>query len=103
MGALTNAQEIRMLRVQLRRDLETCRNKRESLAMVVRFINDPPWWVENMTVGDLLLSCRAVGRSVTIRICDHAAASPLRTIGELTPGRRERLVVAINRVIHDYR
>ena len=86
LNALSIANDIRIRRAQLKRDVKAGR------VSVVPFIADPPDWLLAMRVGDLLLSLPRFGSSRVGHALKVAGLSPAKTVGGLTERQRGELV-----------
>ena len=91
MDALARANEIRIKRAQLKRDLKAGRRSIHSLLL------DPPEYVETAKVFDMLLAVPKYGRVKTNRILNQCRISPSKTIGGLSERQRTELVSQLRR------
>src|SRR5260370_32855507 len=82
MDALARANEIRIKRAQLKRDLKSGRRSIHSLLL------EPPEWVETAKVFDMLLAVPKYGRVKVNKILAHCRIAPSKTIG--APSDRQR-------------
>jgi hypothetical protein len=86
MDALARANEIRIRRAQLKRDLKAGRHSIRSLLL------DPPEYVETAKVFDMLLAVPKYGRVKVNKILAHCRIAPSKTIGGLSERQRSELV-----------
>lgn len=91
MDALEEANRIRSLRAQLKRDVKAGR------ASAVALLLDPPEWIETMKAFDLMLAMPKVGRVKVNKILMVSRISPSKTIGGLSVRQRGELVDALGR------
>src|SRR5215467_1128161 len=91
MDALARANQIRIKRAQLKRDLKAGRRSIHSLLL------DPPEYVETAKVFDMLLAVPKYGRVKTNRILNQCRISPSKTIGGLSERQRTELVSLLRR------
>jgi hypothetical protein len=86
MDALARANEIRIRRAQLKRDLKSGRRSIHSLLL------DPPEYIETAKVFDMLLAVPKYGRVKVNKILAHCRIAPSKTIGGLSERQRSELV-----------
>ncbi len=86
MGALGRAQDIRLARADLKRDM------RSGAQNPARVIVDPPECILSMRIHDFLLAVPGIGAGKAARIVNRARVSGTRTIGQMTAN--QRLMVA---------
>ena len=91
MDALARANQIRIKRAQLKRDLKSGRLSIHSLLL------EPPEYVETAKVFDMLLAVPKYGRVKTNRILNQCRISPSKTIGGLSERQRAELVSQLRR------
>jgi len=91
MDALKRANEIRMRRARLKRDLKAGR------VLVHGLLLDPPEYLLTAKVFDLLLAVPKYGRVKVNRILTHCRISPSKTIGGLSQRQRDELVSYLRR------
>src|ERR1700694_6076287 len=91
MDALARANQIRIKRAQLKRDLKAGRLSIHSLLL------DPPEYVETAKVFDMLLAVPKYGRVKVNKILSHCRTAPSKTIGGLSERQRNELVSLLNR------
>ena len=91
MDALQRANEIRMRRAQLKRDLKSGRRSIHELLLA------PPEYLETAKVFDLLLAVPKYGRVKVNKILSQCRISPSKTIGGLSERQRRELVALMRR------
>ena len=91
MDALARANQIRIQRAQLKRDLKSGRRSIHSLLL------EPPEYVETAKVFDMLLAVPKYGRVKVNRILTQCRISPSKTIGGLSERQRAELVSMLHR------
>src|SRR5271165_2256681 len=91
MDALARANEIRIQRAQLKRDLKAGRRSIHSLLL------EPPEYVETAKVFDMLLAVPKYGRVKVNKILAHCRIAPSKTIGGLSERQRSELVSLLHR------
>ena len=91
MDALERANQIRIKRAQLKRDLKSGRLSIHSLLL------NPPEYVETAKVFDLLLAVPKYGRVKVNKILTQCRISPSKTIGGLSERQRRELVAFMRR------
>ena len=91
MDALARANQIRIKRAQLKRDLKAGRRSIQSL------LAQPPEYVETAKVFDMLLAVPKYGRVKVNKILTHCRISPSKTIGGLSERQRAELVSMLHR------
>lgn len=84
--ALERADEVRLARAQLKRDI---RARRLSAAAVLR---EPPEYLDTMKVWDLLMAAPRVGRVKVNKALTHCRIYQGKTIGGLSERQRGELV-----------
>lgn len=89
--ALVEANRIRSLRSQLKRDIKGYRK----LALDV--ILEPPEYVETMKIVDLLLATPKYGRVKANKILAQCRISPTKTVGGLSARQREEVAYVVRR------
>ncbi len=85
MAALNAANQIRMLRAQLKRDLKAGK------VSIVALLLDPPAYLQTAKVFDMLLAVRQLGRVKATKILDSCRISPSKTFGGLSDRQRAEL------------
>jgi hypothetical protein len=91
MDALARANEIRMRRAQLKRDLKSGRHSIHEL------LKDPPEYVETAKVFDMLLAVPKYGRVKANKILVSCRIAPSKTIGGLSERQRRELISLLHR------
>jgi len=91
MDALERANEVRIKRAQLKRDLKAGRVSIHSLVL------DPPECVETAKVFDMLLAAPKYGRVKVNKVLAHCRIAPSKTIGGLSERQRSELVSLLSR------
>src|SRR3977135_681420 len=86
MDALARANQIRIERAQLKRDLKAGRRSIHSLLL------DPPEYVETAKVFDMLLAVPKHGRVKVTKILSHCQTAPRKTIGGISERQRSELI-----------
>jgi hypothetical protein len=90
MDALARANELRIQRAQLKRDLKAGRHS------IRRVLLHPPDYVETAKVFDLLLAVPSLGRVKVSKILAHCRIAPSKTIGGLSEPQRSELVALLD-------
>ncbi len=91
MDALARANEIRIKRAQLKRDLKAGRRS------IQRLLAQPPDYLETAKVFDMLLAVPKYGRVKVNKILSHCRIAPSKTIGGLSDRQRSELVTMLKR------
>lgn len=91
MDALRRANDIRMRRARLKRDLKAGR------AQIHGLLLDPPEYILTAKVFDLLLAVPKYGRVKANRVLVQCRISPSKTIGGLSERQRGELVSHLRR------
>jgi hypothetical protein len=91
MDALARANQIRVKRAQLKRDLKAGRLSIHSLLL------NPPEYVETAKVFDMLLAVPKYGRVKVNKILAHCRIAPSKTVGGLSERQRGELVSLLHR------
>jgi len=86
MDALARANEIRIQRAQLKRDLKSGRRS------IHQLLTEPPEYVETAKVFDMLLAVPKYGRVKVNKILVHCRIAPSKTIGGLSERQRSELI-----------
>jgi hypothetical protein len=89
MEALARANEVRLARAALKRDIGAGRRA------VTDVIVDSPWEADSMSLSELLCSQRRWGRARSRKLLSSAALSEGKKIGSLTERQRRILVGAL--------
>jgi hypothetical protein len=90
MEALKRANDIRVRRAQLKRDLK------EGLVQIDDLLLDPPDWVETAKVFDMLMAVPKFGRVKAARLLNQCRISQSKTVGGLSERQRAELVNLFN-------
>jgi hypothetical protein len=91
MDALRRANEIRSARARLKRDLKAGR------AHIHGVLLDPPEFLQNAKVSELLLAVPKYGRVKVNRLLTQCRISPSKTLGGLSERQRQELVSNLRR------
>ena len=91
MQALKRANDIRVRRAQLKRDLKDGR------VQVERVLTDPPEYVETAKVFDILMAVPKFGRVKAARFLNQCRISQSKTVGGLSERQRAELIGLFNR------
>jgi hypothetical protein len=86
MQALARANEVRLARASLKRDISAGRRS------IMEVILSSPWEAESMSLGELLCSQRRWGRARSRKLLASATLSEGKRIGTLTERQRRLLV-----------
>lgn len=92
MVALALANEVRMHRAELKRDLKAGRQTISELVL------SPPAFLETAKVFDVLLAVPKCGRVKVNKILSQVKVSPSKTVGGLSERQRRELVAVIGRM-----
>lgn len=91
MEALRRANDVRMRRAQLKRDLK------EGQAEISTILREPPEWVLTAKVFDLLLAVPRCGRVKATKYLQLCRISASKTVGGLSERQRTELVDLLER------
>ena len=91
MEALARANEIRIKRAELKRDLKAGRRTIQGL------LSDPPDYLETAKVFDMLLAVPKYGRVKVNKMLSQCRIAPSKTIGGLSDRQRSELVSMLSR------
>ena len=91
MEALKRANDIRVRRAQLKKDLKDGRAQIEDILL------SPPDWVETAKVFDMLMAVPKLGRVKAARLLNSCRISQSKTVGGLSERQRAELVSLFNR------
>jgi hypothetical protein len=91
MEALKRANDIRVRRAQLKKDLKDGRVQIDDVLL------DPPEWVETAKVFDMLMAVPKLGRVKAARLLNSCRISQSKTVGGLSERQRAELVSLFNR------
>jgi hypothetical protein len=89
MQALARANQVRLARAALKRDVGAGRRA------VTDVINESPWEAESMSLSELLCSQRRWGRARSRKLLSSAALGEAKKVGTLTQRQRRILVGAL--------
>ena len=89
MEALARANEVRLARAALKRDI--CAGRRAVTDVII----DSPWEADSMSLSELLCSQRRWGRARSRKLLSSAALSEGKKVGSLTERQRRILVGAL--------
>src|SRR5215218_4368338 len=90
MQALARANQVRLARAALKRDISAGRSS------VTEVVLDSPWEVESMSLSELLCSQRRWGRARSRKLLSSIALSEGKRVGTLTERQRRSLVAALD-------
>ena len=91
MDALRRANEIRVRRAQLKKDLKS------GSARIEGVLTDPPEYVETAKVIDILMAVPKFGRVKAARFLNQCRISQSKTVGGLSERQRAELVQLLRR------
>ena len=91
MEALKRANDIRVRRAQLKKDLKDGRVQIEEILL------SPPDWVETAKVFDMLMAVPKLGRVKAGRFLNQCRISQSKTVGGLSERQRAELIALFNR------
>jgi hypothetical protein len=91
MEALKRANDIRVRRAQLKKDLK------DGTAQIEEILLEPPDWVETAKVFDMLMAVPKLGRVKAARLLNSCRISQSKTVGGLSERQRAELVSLFNR------
>jgi hypothetical protein len=89
MQALARANEVRLARAALKRDISAGRRS------ISEVIMDSPWEAESMSLSELLCSQRRWGRARSRKLLSSTALSEAKRVGTMTERQRRILVAAL--------
>jgi hypothetical protein len=89
MEALARANEVRLARAALKRDITAGRRS------VVDVVTGAPWEAESMSLSELLCSQRRWGRARSRKLLASAALGEGKKVGTMTERQRRILVAAL--------
>jgi hypothetical protein len=90
MEALKRANDIRVRRAQLKRDLK------DGTVQIDELLLDPPDWVSTAKVFDMLMAVPKFGRVKAARLLNQCRISQSKTVGGLSERQRAELVNLFN-------
>ena len=91
MEALKRANDIRVKRAQLKKDLK------EGRAQIVLILRNPPEYVSTAKVFDMLMAVPKFGRVKAARFLNTCRISQSKTVGGLSDRQRTELIGLFNR------
>jgi hypothetical protein len=91
MDALKRANDVRVRRAQLKKDLK------DGQARIEQILGNPPTYVETAKVIDLLMAVPKFGRVKATRFLSACRISPSKTVGGLSDRQRAELIGLFNR------
>jgi hypothetical protein len=91
MEALQRANEIRVRRAKLKRDLK------DGHAKIDEILGRPPEYVETAKVLDILMSVPKFGRVKAARLLNQCRISQSKTVGGLSDRQRSELIALFSR------
>jgi hypothetical protein len=91
MDALRRANEIRVRRAQLKKDLKA------GSVRIEEILSDPPEYVETAKVIDILMAVPKFGRVKAARFLNQCRISQSKTVGGLSERQRAELVSLLRR------
>jgi len=91
MEALKRANDIRVRRAKLKKDLKDGQIQIEAILM------DPPEYVSTAKVFDMLMAVPKFGRVKAARLLNHCRISQSKTVGGLSERQRAELIGLFNR------
>ena len=90
MEALKRANDIRVRRAQLKKDLK------EGRVHIEEILLDPPEWVSTAKVFDMLMAVPKFGRVKAARLLNQCRISQSKTVGGLSERQRAELIGLFN-------
>src|SRR5881396_1945788 len=93
MEALKRANEIRVRRAQLKKDLKN------GSARIEEILRNPPGYVETAKVFDMLMAVPKFGRVKAARFLNQCRISQSKTVGGLSDRQRAELVGLFHRTV----
>src|SRR4051812_28630953 len=91
MDALRRANDIRVRRAQLKKDLKLGR------VLIEEILRDPPEYVSTAKVFDMLMAVPKFGRVKAARFLNQCRISQSKTVGGLSDRQRAELIALFNR------
>jgi len=91
MEALQRANEIRVRRAKLKRDLK------DGQAKIDEILGQPPEYVETAKVLDILMAVPKFGRVKAARLLNQCRISQSKTVGGLSDRQRSELIALFSR------
>jgi hypothetical protein len=89
MRALARANQVRLARAALKRDISAGRRR------ITEVILDSPWEADSMSLSELLCSQRRWGRARSRKLLSSISLSEGKRVGTLTDRQRRLLVAAL--------
>jgi len=89
MQALARANQVRLARAALKRDISAGRRE------VTEVVLDSPWEADSMSLSELLCSQRRWGRARSRKLLSSIALTEGKRVGTLTDRQRRILVAAL--------
>ena len=90
MEALKRANDIRVRRAQLKKDLK------DGKVQIEAVLTDPPEWVSTAKVFDMLMAVPKFGRVKAARLLNQCRISQSKTVGGLSERQRAELIGLFN-------
>ena len=90
-AALSRAQEVRIHRARMKRDLHNS-TLENAAAAAIGYLAKPPTWLETMHARDLILAIPKIGPSRVDRLLTATQTSPRKTITGLSRRQRQALI-----------
>jgi hypothetical protein len=91
MEALKRANDIRVKRAQLKKDLKS------AAVSIEQILRDPPEFVSTAKVFDMLMAVPKFGRVKAQRLLNQCRISQSKTVGGLSDRQRQELIDLFNR------
>jgi hypothetical protein len=91
MDALDRANDVRMYRANLKRDLKAGRMN------IIELLLDPPQKIFTMKILELMLSVPKMGRIKVDKLLRQIKISPVKTVGGMTPRQRNELILILRK------
>ncbi|HWE82434.1 MAG TPA: integration host factor, actinobacterial type [Gaiellaceae bacterium] len=91
MEALKRANDIRVKRAQLKKDLKT------GTVSIEQILREPPEFVSTAKVFDMLMAVPKFGRVKALRLLNQCRISQSKTVGGLSDRQRQELIDLFNR------
>jgi hypothetical protein len=91
MEALKRANDIRVKRAQLKKDLKS------GTVSIEQVLREPPEFVSTAKVFDMLMAVPKFGRVKAQRLLNQCRISPSKTVGGLSDRQRQELIDLFNR------
>jgi hypothetical protein len=91
MEALKRANDIRVKRAKLKKDLKS------GAVSIEQILADPPEYVSTAKVFDMLMAVPKFGRVKSLRMLNQCRISQSKTVGGLSDRQRQELIDLFNR------